>query len=496
MDVTPKNQKQHIKKESPPSSASRTKKLFTSGRPPWYDHTMGLLKPLIIGVCGGSASGKTSVCRKIIAALNVRWVSIISQDSFYRGLEKGEDPSSFNFDHPDAFDHISLIDCLSSLKAGKSASIPQYSFVTHSRMEQSKTIYGADVIIVEGILVLYPKALRDLMDIQVFVDTDDDIRLARRLRRDIAERGRDLNGVLTQYNKFVKPSFEEFILPTKKYADIIIPRGSDNEVAIELLTRHIANELSKRGFNSDVHNQIPIPPQGTPLPSQVKVMLQTRQISAIHTILRDRSTSRSDFVFYSDRLSCLLIEYALSQLPVKKKEVKTCTGASYNGLEFDCKLCAVSVLRAGSVMESSLRSICKGISIGKILIQSDDLRRPRLFYIKIPANFNGQHVLLLDPTLASGASSQMAIRVLLDHGIPEENIIFATIIAASAGLHLLASSFPKVTIVTSAVDELLSQEGYILPGIGNFSDRYFGTAELDDDEEIDDIDKLDDINPL
>jgi len=120
-------------------------------------------------------------------------------------------------------------------------------------------------------------------------------------------------------------------------------------------------------------------------------------------------------------------------------------------------------------------SICKGIRIGKILIQSDMNQQPRLFYLNINKDFAGRHVLLLDPTLASGASSQMAIRVLLDHGVPEENILFITVIAAPRGLHLLAHSYPKVTIVTSAVDPGLNEHGHIIPGMGNYSDRYFGT---------------------
>jgi len=226
------------------------------------------------------------------------------------------------------------------------------------------------------------------------------------------------------------------------------------------------------------HNALLDPPPGTPLPTQVHIMKQTRQISAMQTILRDANTQRGDFVFYSDRLVSLLIEQALSYLPYVEKEVETPTNSFYRGVDFNCKLCAVSVLRAGSVMEPPLRSICKGIRIGKILIQSDANNHPRLFYLNISKSFAGRHVLLLDPTLASGASSQMAIRVLLDHGVPEENIIFVTVIAAARGLHLLSYSFPKVTIVTSAVDPGLNERGHIIPGMGNYADRYFGTEDL------------------
>jgi len=204
-------------------------------------------------------------------------------------------------------------------------------------------------------------------------------------------------------------------------------------------------------------------------------MEPTRQISAMQTILRNRQSGRGDFVFYSDRIVSLLIEEALGHLPYREKIVTTPVDKPYHGVEFDCKLCAVSVLRAGSAMESPLRAICQGIRVGKMLIQSDENKNPRLFYLKVPKDIAGRHVLVLDPTLASGASSQMAIRVLLDHGVPEENIFFVTVISTLRGLHLLSYSFPKVTIITSAVDPGLNAQGHIIPGMGNYSDRYFGT---------------------
>jgi len=152
----------------------------------------------------------------------------------------------YNFDHPDAFDYDLMVTSLRALKAGNATAVPIYDFKTHSRSKETIVVEGADVILFEGILVLYMKDLRELMDLKIFVDTDADVRLIRRIRRDIAERGRDLNGILMQYEKFVKPSFDDFIWPTKKFADIILPRGGDNFVAVDLLVKHIKWKLEQQ----------------------------------------------------------------------------------------------------------------------------------------------------------------------------------------------------------------------------------------------------------
>jgi uridine kinase len=205
-------------------------------------------RPFIIGVCGGTASGKTSVCEDILKKLENQRVVIISQDSFYCALGEKQlsEVHSYNFDHPNAFDWKLLEDVLGGIKAGKRVDIPQYSFITHSRLTESTPLYGADVILFEGILAFYTQQLRETMDLKLFVDTDADTRLSRRVMRDISERGRTLQGVLHQYETFVKPAFEEYILPTKKYADVIIPRGIDNQVAIKLIVQHIRTKLDER----------------------------------------------------------------------------------------------------------------------------------------------------------------------------------------------------------------------------------------------------------
>ena len=202
---------------------------------------------LIIGVAGGSASGKTSVCKCILEQFKTNRVAIISQDSFYKNLNKKElelaEKQEYNFDHPNAFDWGLLENILRDIRDGKPVDVPSYSFVTHQRNSQTSLVVGADVILVEGILIMYHEPIRQLMDMKIFVDEAADVRLSRRILRDIKERGRDLEGVLFQYERHVKPSFEQYIQPTKKWADVIIPRGKENIVAIGLIVQHIQTTL-------------------------------------------------------------------------------------------------------------------------------------------------------------------------------------------------------------------------------------------------------------
>ncbi|DBA99425.1 TPA: UMP-CMP kinase, variant 2 [Trebouxia sp. C0006] len=232
----------------PPLNTQTSTEVTTSGS---QDGTR--LAPFIIGVAGGTASGKTSVCRKIMKQLRKdvpeeQGVIInLSQDSFYRNLTPQEtaDIANFNFDHPNAFAFDEIIHCLGQLKQANPVEIPQYDFVTSSRTGQIP-VQHADVILFDGILAFYTPGLQELFDLKIFVDTDADTRLARRVRRDIMHRGRDVLQVLDQYERTVKPSFESYILPTKKHADIIIPRGAENEIAIDLILQHIKFRLSSR----------------------------------------------------------------------------------------------------------------------------------------------------------------------------------------------------------------------------------------------------------
>ncbi len=194
-------------------------------------------KPLIIGVAGGSGSGKTTVVRHLIDRIGEDNLVMLQHDSYYRDLKHitFEERTKQNFDHPSALETELMIRHITALVEGYSVEIPVYDFSKHIRSNKTRMIYPRDVILIDGILIFNEKELRNLMDIKIFVDTDDDIRLLRRLRRDIMERERSLDSVLSQYERFVRPMHLEFVEPTKRYADIIIPHGGENAVALDMV---------------------------------------------------------------------------------------------------------------------------------------------------------------------------------------------------------------------------------------------------------------------
>ncbi|CAN1273396.1 Uridine/cytidine kinase UKL1, chloroplastic [Linum perenne] len=395
-----------------------------------------LKQPFVIGVCGGTASGKTTVCDMIIQQLHDHRVVLVNQDSFYRGLtpEELERVHEYNFDHPDAFDTEQLLDCVETLRNGLPYQVPIYDFKTHQRcLNTFRQVNASDVIIVEGILVFHDQRVRNLMNMKIFVDADADVRLARRIRRDTVERGRDLDSVLEQYAKFVKPAFDDFVLPSKKYADVIIPRGGDNHVAIDLIVQHIQTKLG-------LHDLCKIYPN-------VYVIQSTFQV----------------------------VEHGLGHLPFTEKQVVTPTRSVYTGVDFCKKLCGVSIIRSGESMENALRACCKGIKIGKILIHRDGDNGKQLIYEKLPMDISERHVLLLDPVLATGNSANQAIDLLIQKGVPESHIIFLNLISAPEGIHCVCKRFPSLKIVTSEIDIAINEEFRVVPGLGEFGDRYFGT---------------------
>ncbi|XP_072971635.1 uridine/cytidine kinase UKL1, chloroplastic-like isoform X5 [Typha angustifolia] len=373
------------------------------------------MQHFVIGVSGGTASGKTTVCDRIIQQLHDHRVVLVSQDSFYRGLtaEESERAHDYNFDHPDAFDTEQLLECMGKLKAGQSVNVPIYDFKSHKRCSDSfRKVNASDVIILEGILVFHDQRVRDLMDMKIFVDADADVRLTRRIRRDTVERGRDIDSVL-------------------------------------------------------------------------------EQIRGMHTLIRDRDVTISDFVFYSDRLIRLVVEHGLGHLPFTEKQIVTPTGSVYMGVDFCKKLCGVSVVRrmlscsnnpyrksSGESMENALRACCKGIKIGKILIHRDGDNGKQLIYHKLPNDIAERHVLLLDPVLATGNSVYQAIELLIQRGVPENRIIFLNLISAPEGIHRVCKRFPSIKIVTSEIDVALNEDFRVIPGLGEFGDRYFGTDDL------------------
>lgn len=201
--------------------------------------------PLVIGIGGGTASGKTTVARRIAEALG-ETATLLEQDSYYRelsGLAEKERREA-NFDHPDAFDVPLLTDHLRRLKANEPIEKPIYSFVHHNREPRTERLEPSRVILLEGILVLGIAEIRELLDIKIYVDAEDDVRVLRRLTRDVKERGRDLDGVISQYFRTVRPMHHGFVEPSKRHADIIIPQGGSNVTAIAMVVGAIRNRLA------------------------------------------------------------------------------------------------------------------------------------------------------------------------------------------------------------------------------------------------------------
>ncbi|XP_029137330.2 uridine-cytidine kinase-like 1 isoform X2 [Labrus bergylta] len=478
--LSPQTRTTSRSKTEPPLLRTNKRTIYTAGRPPWYNVTGTTFKEaFVIGLCGGSASGKTTVANKIIEALDVPWVVLLSMDSFYKVLNKEQQElaakNEYNFDHPDAFDFELLVTVLRKLKKGKSIKVPVYDFTSHCRRKEWKTVYGANVVIFEGILAFANKELLKLLDMKVFVDTDSDIRLIRRLKRDISQRGRNISGIIKQYNKFVKPAFEQYIEPTVQSADIVVPRGGENFVALDLIVQHVHSQLEKREIT--VRSALASAHQGQPLPKTLSVMESTPQVRGMHTIIRNKETNRDEFIFYSKRLMRLLIEHALSFLPLKPVSVETPQGGVYDGKRLSGKrITGVSILRAGETMEQALMAVCKDIRLGKILIQTNhDTGEPELHYLRLPKDISEDYVILMDSTVSTGAAALMAVRVLLDHDVAEDKIFLLSLLMAEMGVHSVAYAFPKVRIITTAVDKEVNDQFHIIPGIGNFGDRYFGT---------------------
>lgn len=449
--------------------------------------SFGRAMPFFIGVAGGTASGKTTVCDYIMQRLHDQCVVMLSQDSFYRGLteDEHENAHSYNFDHPSAFDSTAIVKCLRSLQHMQQVDVPIYDFITHQRSSETRRVEAADVVIIEGIMVLHMEEVRQMLNMKIYVDTDDDVRLARRIQRDVAVRGRDVAGVIEQYTQFVKPMFDQYVAPSRKHADVIIPWArQENVVAIDLITQHIRMKLQQPDLRRIYHN--------------LEVVPSNYQTRGMHTIIRDVKTNKTDFVFYADRLLRLVVEAGLGHLPFAEHTVITPTGSQYVGVNFAKKLCGVSIIRSGESMENALRACCKGIKIGKILVHrhqptpkhqlanghtpgkcrgtckvGDTVVEQELIYEKLPGDIAKRHVLLMDPILATGNSAARAIQVLLSKGVEEGKILFLSLIAAPEGIHRICAAFPRVKVITSEIDEGIGAEFQVIPGVGEFGDRYF-----------------------
>lgn len=207
---------------------------------------MAKQKPLVIGIAGGSGSGKTTVSKEISKRLPADRVLILTEDAYYNdnSILSMDERKKINYDHPNAYDTDLLIEQLQDLLDGKAIEMPTYNFNILSRAKDTIHVEPADIIILEGILVLASEELRKFMDIKLFVDADDDIRFIRRLQRDTQERGRSIDWIISQYLATVKPSYNQFVEPSKKYADIIIPQGGENQVAIDMVSSKLLSIIN------------------------------------------------------------------------------------------------------------------------------------------------------------------------------------------------------------------------------------------------------------
>lgn len=203
------------------------------------------MDPIIIGVAGGSGSGKTTVVNHIINRIGQENILLLQHDSYYRDLKHLplEERIKQNFDHPSSLETELMIRHIKALIEGYQVEVPIYDFSKHIRKEETKLVDPKKIILIDGILIFSEKELRDLLDIKLYVDTDDDIRLLRRIQRDILERDRSLESVISQYQKFVRPMHLEFVEPSKRYADIIIPRGGENDIALDMVHALIQEKI-------------------------------------------------------------------------------------------------------------------------------------------------------------------------------------------------------------------------------------------------------------
>ncbi|KAJ9102554.1 hypothetical protein QFC21_002955 [Naganishia friedmannii] len=459
---------------SVPTSQVRKDEILhhSHGRAPWYDMQGVPSNAYVIGIAGGSASGK---------------------DSFYRKHNEQEIKLAFqndlDLDHPDAIDTDLFIKCLRDLKQGKVTEIPVYSFKDHQRLDETKYLYGASVII----------GLRELYDLKVFVNADSDLMLARRIRRDTSERGRDVEGILNQYLRFVKRAYDNFIQPSSRYADILkdirsafnqIVPGFQNEVSVRLLVTHIQqqldsramrfrNQLGQRGMEQHSRQQSleqvslgkeinSATGKRVRVPENTVLLDQTNQLQGILTILRDKDTDRSSFIFYADRLSSLVVERSLQLLPYREKTVTTPVGLTASGKEMVAEdLVGITILRSGGPFAQGLRRVIQDVKLGSLLIQSDPASgEPLLFHTSLPESIKKRAlakntvVFLLDAQVGTGAAALMAIRLLLDHGVRQKNIVFLTFLAAPQGLTTVSAAFPGVRVVTASVGDKIEEREF------------------------------------
>lgn len=317
-------------------------------------------------------------------------------------------------------------------------------------------LYAPHVLIVEGIFALHDQRVLDMLDLKIFAEADADLCLSRRLTRDVKERGRDIEGCIKQWFGFVKPNFYKYVQPQSETADIIIRRGIENHVAIQMVCDNIERTLQhKSGLHQEELIRLGKIAEDSPLSSNALVLPQTNQIRGIHTLLADPKTTREDYIFYFDRLSTLLVSKAVDFLPFSPAQVKTPPGHLYMGLRKDKEISAVVVLRGGSAFETGLRRTIPDCRTGRILIQTNfRTGEPELHYRTLPKDI-AEHglVLVLDPQMSSGGAALMAVKVLVDHGVQEDRIVFVTYLAGRIGVNRVLRVFPGVRCVVARLGD-------------------------------------------
>jgi len=507
------------------------------GRTPWYgpkSPSKRCKRTFLIGVAGGTASGKTSVCRAVVDHLQLPWVQILSQDCFYRPLTAAEraDVANYNFDHPRAFDWELLLSVLRELKQGKAVKCPQYDFNTHSRKREHTLMYGADVVLCEGILMLHQPEILAQFDVKVFVKTDDDIRLIRRIKRDIAERGRTLDGVIAQYQKTVKPSYQLFCEPTAQHADIVIPNGRENTVGIELLCNHIQSKLIAGGnvnpvfYTKDTHAARLRLPENVVRPDagNEEVAAAVQQLHSAE--LRGEPLLATIAALCKELISICLAEFIprsfFTPVPTPPAfpdmsaldddadaDAMTCSSSvspevvvleDADDADEDWGVCVVTIFSGGmlfgeTIMEqlgengqsqkgrSQKGRSQRAVQFGSIHIfhESKKPAKPRFYDRKLPPNISEQKVIMVDAFIGTGNRARMALQVLIDHHVPQQNICFITLESSTEGIVHLARVFPNVLFVTARVGHIGHQEQHweMVPETSSLVIKYCKAAGID-----------------
>jgi len=460
-----------------------------------------------------------------------------------------------NFDHPRAFDWELLLSVLRELKQGKAVKCPQYDFNTHSRKSEHTLMYGADVVLCEGILMLHQPEILAQFDVKVFVKTDDDIRLIRRIKRDIAERGRTLDGVIAQYQKTVKPSYQLFCEPTAQCADIVIPNGRENTVGIELLCNHIQSKLieggnvnpifyTKDALKREPRNGLKAPRDLLLLPDNVLLPDDDNKevagaVEELHSAeLHGEQLLQTIAALCHELLSLCLSEFIprsfftpspvptppafpdmraddtmSSETPTTPEviqfddvddddddavdeEAELChpdkvDTEEADGENFSWGVCVVTIFSGGMLFGETIMEQLSGkaqafsgaVQFGSIHIfhESKKPAKPRFYDRKLPPNISEQKVIMVDAFIGTGNRARMALQVLIDHHVPQQNICFITLESSTEGIVHLARVFPNVLFITARVGHIGHQEQHweMVPETSSLVIKYCKAAGID-----------------